>query len=262
MQTLILALARSGSSALYHMIHDSLPSNKQSFFEPNDKNDWQSIIESLGSYKFYTVKSIMRPYLRTQTNYVKYFNKSIILVRDPRDNLISRLLFRLISPVFQENLHQCTHIYKLLQKKIESPSSIPLIKIYQSMEETGLMENFIENRVRNNLDLLTGFYEENPNSFVFKYENLIERKLDKLNEYLGFELNPLIREIPRIKREGKKGNWRHWFTDVDIDYFQPRMNDFIKYFDYDNDWKPCAEPVIEKEHSIDYINKNFKRNIF
>ena len=33
-------------------------------------------------------------------------------------------------------------------------------------------------------------------------------------------------------------------------------------FDYDNDWKPRAEPVIEKEHSIDYINKNFKRNVF
>ena len=172
MKTLILALARSGSSALYHLIHDNLPNDKQGFFEPRDKNDWESIIDSLNSFKYYTVKSIIRPYLRTKTNYIKYFNKNIILVRDPRDNLVSRLLFRLISPTFKKNFDQCVHIYKLLEKKVESPSSISLVTIFKCMEETGLMENFIENRVQENLDLLLGIYMKNQNSLVFKYENI------------------------------------------------------------------------------------------
>ena len=262
MKTLILALARSGSSALYHLIHDNLPNDKQGFFEPRDKNDWESIIDSLNSFKYYTVKSIIRPYLRTKTNYIKYFNKNIILVRDPRDNLVSRLLFRLISPNFQKNFDQCVHIYKLLEKKVESPSSISLVTIFKCMEETGLMENFIENRVQENLDLLLGIYKKNQNSFVFKYENIIDKKLSTLSEYLDIEFNPIIKEIPRIKREGKKGNWKNWFTDEDVEYFMPRMCHFIDFFGYSNNWEISVDPKIEKMYSLNYIENNFARKLF
>ena len=72
MQTLILALARTGSSVLYNLIFNCLPDDKDGFFEPRDNEDWKRIIETFDSSKHVLVKAILRPYLKTKTNYIKY----------------------------------------------------------------------------------------------------------------------------------------------------------------------------------------------
>ena len=255
---LIVSMARSGSSALFELIKNSCDVVSLAYFEPTLETIKMQVLPRCKEDSRTIVKAILRPYLQYEKDLKGVFSKIIGLTRDPRDNLISRLLFRLISEKFRQNPHIYEKILPMLEQKISFPESVSVVQIFRIMESSGLMENMIDNRVEENLALFMDWHDRNPASFIFSYENFILRNFDELCEYLNLSLciDKNLKVVrPEIKREGKFGGWKNWFTNEDINFFRPRMEKFLKRYEYTDDWNLSDHKVIKPENTINYVKK-------
>ena len=104
-------------------------------------------------------------------------------------------------------------------------------------------------------------FAESLNSewFIFKYEDMIEKNYDGLNEYLGFAVKddaeiPTTTKKSKVVRKKAYGDWRHWYTEEDLDLFKPAYLPYMKAMGYDcDDWALSPNPVIEPEFSSMYM---------
>ena len=93
----------------------------------------------------------------------------------------------------------------------------------------------------------------------FTFEDMVAKKFDALNNYLGFEVQadanvPSASGKAKVIRKKSTGDWRHWFTEEDMDLFKPAFMPYMDLIGYDcNDWKPDPSPVIESEFSSVYM---------
>ena len=126
----------------------------------------------------------MRPYLHYETNAKKIFPKVVGLVRDPRDNLISRLLFRLVSRKFIEDSNIYEQVLPLIEQKINEPTSVSVVELFKVLENSGLMEEMIDQRFQENLDLFMSWHNRNKNALIYKYEDFVMRKFEDLSSLL------------------------------------------------------------------------------
>ena len=256
---LIISMARCGSSVLYELIKNNLGDRCIGFFEPEGISFLETGVHSLESENPVLAKFILRPYLSLNRDLSKSFTKTIGLIRDPRDNLLSRLLFRMVSPKFIENPKVCRNLLPLLEKKLEMPHSVSMIDLFRSIEATNLMEKMIDHRFQENLELYMQWHDSSKNAFIFPYEDFITNDLSSLGNYLEIAIkssDSLKVVSPKIKRSGGMGEWRQWFTAEDIDFFRPRMSSFMKRYGYADDWELPKVPVIDPSTSIDYVKQH------
>jgi hypothetical protein len=89
-----------------------------------------------------------------------------------------------------------------------------------------------------------------------KYEDLIAHRLDSLKDYLGFDLT-VTTDVPetyrRVSRTRGSGDWRNWFLDDDVAYFEPRLKSYLREFGYSDDWSLPEKPTLERSHAAGYV---------
>lgn len=251
-------MARCGSSAIFELIKNSCDKESNSFFEPTEEIIKHQILKNCNKEDRTIVKAILRPYLKYEKTVQGLFSKTIGLTRDPRDNLISRLFFRLISDPFKQNPQIYKEIIPILEQKIEKPNTVSVVQIFRIMEGSGLMENLIDKRVEENLALFMDWHDRNQNSFIFSYENFILGNFADLSDYLNLTVkhsSDLKVDRPGIKRTGKFGEWKNWFTPEDVAFFKPRMGKFMGRYGYFLDWNLPDSQQISPISSIDYIKR-------
>ena len=255
---LIVSMARCGSSAILELIKNSCEKESNTFFEPTEEIIRSQILTCCNGKSRTIVKVILRPYLKYEKNVRGFFPRTIGLTRDPRDNLISRLFFRLISDPFKINQQIYEKIIPVLEKKIENPNSISVVQIFRIMEESGLMEKMIDKRVEENLSLFMDWHNRNLSAFIFSYEKFVLGDFTDLSDYLELAIEH-IRDLkvdrPEIKRAGKFGEWKNWFTSEDVAFFKPRMEKFMRKYCYPLDWQLPDDQKIDPVTSIDYIKR-------
>jgi hypothetical protein len=102
--------------------------------------------------------------------------------------------------------------------------------------------------------------------FIFKYEDMIEKNYNGLQEYLGFEIKdeaeiPTTTKKAKVARKKAYGDWRHWYTGEDLDLFKPAYLPYMELVGYDcDDWTLSPNPVIEPEYSSIYIKELVRKN--
>jgi len=105
---------------------------------------------------------------------------------------------------------------------------------------------------------------------MYRYEDIVDKKFDALNPYLGFETDSDA-EVPsgtgkeKVVRKKAYGDWRHWYTEEDVVFFKPAYTPYMQAVGYDcNDWKISTEPLIEPEFSSQYMQsrpRKAKKNL-
>lgn len=259
---LIVSPARCGSSAIYEFVKKNLSKNCVGFFEPLYDSFLDEVVPCLDQGKEICVKVLLRPYLGVGTDFECRFDQVMGLVRDPRDNLVSRLLFRMVSPAFVENRSVYTEMLPLFEKKVENPDSISVCDLFGRMEKTNLMEPMIETRVRENLDLFMDWHSNSPDCIIYKYEEFVRGNYDKIalitQRVDEVDASQVETIYPQIKRSGSIGDWRQWFTPSDVEFFRPRFSKYMNFYGYEDDWSLPSSQFISAESSIDYIRKYAK----
>ncbi|MCU1429891.1 MAG: hypothetical protein JWL83_3891 [Actinomycetia bacterium] len=188
------------------------------------------------------------------------FNRHILISRDPRDTLVSQLLYLPLQPwgirgLGKENVDE---FVRVIQEKELDPHS----RSFQDLFELGMkwLERDQEWTWSNYLERFDVARElrERYDVFRLKYEDFADNNLAALSSYVGLEIEPVVPDRieehnGHVVRSATHGDWRNWFTPTDVDFFRPMFKAYMDAFDYDDDWTPADEPVIPTETASGYV---------
>jgi hypothetical protein len=261
MKILILGTGKSGTTALVYKVAGGLP-NCQAFSGGRPG-------KYLGDYENAVYKHTYEE--RKGKNFDLYeehlqrehYDRKIWMARDPRDAAVSRMLYRWHKGHRGSKKQYQAHL-ELVLKKERDPGSIPFHLICRyaghngwpiTTEEVAEAERI---RYQSMRDFVEGLGED---WYLFTYENMVGKNFSGLNEYLGFEVEAdaeVSKSTGKAKVVRKKavGDWRHWFTEEDVDLFKPAYLPYMEVIGYDcDDWTLSNKPVIEPEYSSLYIQR-------
>jgi hypothetical protein len=271
---------KSGTTACFLKIRDSLNIQPRELFE-----EPEYIPETKDKLKPVLAKVIIppNPFVYASDNYLKYpieyfiekaelglksfenFDKKILLIRDPRDWLVSGMLF---LPQENKEIYRDDEatgkILELIRKKELSPKSVTLLEIFDkilpSTDQT--VEETITKIIFEKHNYIFSFEKGLNNYFRWNYEDMIDNKNKAVERYLGFKLikdaipDERFAHVPRTR---SYGNWRDWFTPKDVVFFKPLMSEFINRYKYNQEWKLNSSPQINPEHASKYIKRTIQR---
>jgi hypothetical protein len=261
MKVMILGTGKSGTTALVFKVAGGLP-NCQAFSggRPGKYiDDYENAVYK-HTYEESKGKSfeLFREHLKKE-----HYDRKIWIARDPRDVAVSRMLYRWQKGSEEHKEQYQAHLQLVLQKE-KDPRSIPFYEICRYIGYKGWptsTEEVIEQeRVRYQRmgDFVKSLGED---WFLFTFEDMVGTKYDALNTYLGFSVEedaeiPTSTKKAKVVRKKSTGDWRHWFTEDDVEHFKPAYTPYMEVIGYDcQDWTLSPEPVIEPEYSSMYMQR-------
>ena len=270
MKILILGLGKSGTTAMVYKVAGGLP-NCQAFSggKPGKYlGDYENAVYK-HTYEERKGKSfeLYREHLRKE-----HYDRKIWMARDPRDAAVSRMLYRWHRGYFGRRKQYEAHL-NLVLKKEHDPSSVSFYEICRYTGYNGCPRTkddvFEEEKLR--YQRMRAFVEGLGDGwFLYRYEDMVDKRFDTLNAYLGFETQSDA-EVPsgtgkeKVVRKKAYGDWRHWYTEADVEFFKPAYTPYMEIVGYDcDDWKINERPLIEPEFSSEYMQslpRKAKKNL-
>jgi hypothetical protein len=243
-------MAKSGSTALFQAIRSRMPDDVLEIFEPEALP-----ISSWSHDKHVLLKLI--PWnnleLTSWKQGFQQFDHRLVLVRDPRDILLSGIFFLPQNEHFGlwDQDEQLNALIKNLKAKMEQPSSRPVL--------SGLLPGIPLSSLSSFFGAFWTLREQIDNGCrpVF-YDDVIADDLDGLWRELDLPEKPLRTDnrwghVPRSKATG---NWRRWFTETDVAELRPLLDPILEAFpEMDPNWDLAKSPLLTPAESIDYIVK-------
>jgi hypothetical protein len=265
MKIVIFGLAKSGTTALFYKIKNSLPPATVCLFEPRSFNPGmvkkrRSILRGKREPDVLAKVLPFRPNHPADVESFSHFEKQILIVRDPRDRLISRLLYGVYDSQIVHCEDKLGTVIEMLQLKETNPPSVSLkslIEVFARVNgENFSFDEWANDHVRHSIRKPLDFHDARDNLFLFKYEDMIDGRFQKLEEYVGIPLEgeaSVAPELSRVMRTKAYGGWRDWFTREDVDYFRPILQPFLDRYYPNADWELNHSASISSEHSSGYV---------
>lgn len=259
---------RTGTTGLFYKIKNSLPPKTPVYFEPTYYKQPLLIKRNTG---YELAKVILAA---DQGNYVaKYddflhFDKKILIVRNPRDWIISATLFQMQqnASIYSDKV-VLNNLIDVLNKKETAPDSVSLIEIAELIIKSipGKSLDTILQWTKEQHQLVFSFEDNLSDYFLIRYEDFVDGKLEELQDYLGLDLigEAVIDDEERthIQRTKSYDNWKNWFLDEDIEVFKPIFDEYIKRYGYDNAWAYNEERTIDPRHCSEYVTYTIDKRI-
>jgi hypothetical protein len=261
MKILILGLGKSGTTALVYKIAAGKPGCR-AFSGGKPGKHIGNYPDAVYKHTYSARKGkdfeLYREHLRHEN-----YDRKIWMARDPRDAAVSRMLYRWHRGYFGHRQQYQAHLDRVRQKEWQ-PGSISFSEICGYSGHDGFsrsLEEVVEgeqSRYRQMVEFVGGLGAE---WHLFTFEQMVEKRFDHLNQYLGFEVGEDT-EIPqstgkaKVIRKKATGDWRHWFTEQDVGLFRSAYTPYMELIGYDtNDWELAPEPIIEPEFSSLYMQR-------
>ena len=248
MRTLIVGNAKTGTTALLYMIAQA-GGNPRVYME-----------EPASTLRALPRDSVAKLIFEQESEAAlleaaDQFDHKILLLRDPRDTLVSQLLFSLKgrADLLADDAFLAT-LLAMLQAKQEAPDAIDLMSIAKlfpgrpaslldtSRERAWRYANFVARR--------QGDWQ------VLYYEDLVAGNLRGLRRTLGLSLAQapaLPPEYAHVARSKRSGDWQHWFTERDVAALRPAFGPLLEAMGYEDQWPLPAAPVIAPAHAQHYL---------
>lgn len=250
MKVCIAGLAKSGTSALYTAVKTQMPPETRCVFEPNSSAELNYVTNGDED----GLAKIMFTSLSSRKYNSNAFDKNLFIVRDPRDIVVSSLLYRFNRLSLINNEERFNRLLQLFKEKEENPSAHSLVHILNRFEKNGA-KKYRSSVSRNYRRFLT-YIDDIPNHYILKYEDFVVNNTREASEYLELKIERperLGRWIDKISRKGTSGDWKHWFQEDDTDFFADQLNPILKQMEYDLAWKLACPQIINHEHCSGYI---------
>jgi hypothetical protein len=196
-----------------------------------------------------------------RSNIIDSFDKKIMIVRDPRDRLLSLFLFKALSRPKQVKA-LIPGFISLLEKKEADVKSISFVDMMSAVEEMGFGSFNLEGAA----EQLVAQRElaEKQGLYVIHYEDFVSGNFDGISEYLEVEVDKNEKQsswLKHIERSRGYGEWRNWFVQSDIDTLAPIFKDPMTKLGYDDDWSLISEQKIDPTTSSLHVKANFERRL-
>lgn len=262
----ILGVGKSGTTGLFYAIRSAL--NRQpglaveGLFEPTRPKE---VSEYLGAGRdgVGLVKMLLPKMLRREVNLpIERFDKRIFIYRDPRDNVVSRLLFMLpqLIPAFDEQALGA--ILRVLRRKESDPSSLSVTEIIKVIASIARRDDLLED-IRTRAILPAHIMQRQSHGyFLMPYDDLVEGRLARLSDYLGVPMTSEFETTQKhayVVRRKTSGDWRNWFLEEDVRYFAQEVADAYRVMGFDPAERPEAERHIPAAVCSEYVLSLFTR---
>jgi hypothetical protein len=207
MNFLIAGLAKTGTTGLLYRIADCVSDPKRLIFEP------KSYRENPGDPKMNILcKILIGPDL--DVNSFRGFYKKVTIIRDPRDRMVSSMLYSQFHCNYAMDNAKVKMIRRLLEQKEKDPKSIPFLHIVDIMGQANNANNdHVGNFFRHAMaqeEWLDNYLSQIGDAYILRYEDFVAGRLDGLEEYLGVKLSQ-SGEVPtrfqRVVRTRGAGEW-------------------------------------------------------
>ncbi len=185
------------------------------------------------------------------------FQRRVMTVRDPRDTIVSTLLFKplLKNVVGEVGMDQHERFIEGLRAKEADPRSVSVTDLMTLADEVGYRHHKPK-RLASEIVQMAEFAED-EGFHVVRYEDFVDHDVAALASYLGLPLNPGASEtsgwLTHISRSKGHGAWRDWFTPEDVDLYRPLLAKPMRLMGYGDDWELSAEPRIAPSTSSEYV---------
>jgi LmbE family N-acetylglucosaminyl deacetylase/glycosyltransferase involved in cell wall biosynthesis len=258
----VFGFYKTGTTGLYHKILNSLDPPPRQLFEPRQyrpapEDDERPVLAKV-------ILGIPGP--QHPVDYASFDAfKKIILVRDPRDWIISGALFIIQQePALYSRRKVLNSILRLLKKKEKQPSSVAFMDILDA-----ILSPLPDRSTANTLDWIGDLHEwfytferDCSDSIRVTYEDFIDGNLSALEAYLGMKLTGDARApsaYAHVARTRSYGNWRHWFVPNDVEVLKPIFSGFMQRYGYTPDWTLADHQVISRRTCSHYVKSSVQK---
>lgn len=257
---IILGNGRTGSTGVYNSIKTGLMEASPGVQPLCVSEPSISVASALARYGKEEPLVLVKAMINKTGTRLKtdFYTHKVLIVRDPRDALISQLLYYPLQAYGfrRTDDRQFAEYIELIRQKERSPGSVSFRTLFEhavhSMEwqPDWTWDSYFQRY----LDTLT-YLDDDP--FVLKYEDFVEGRLEDLSKHVGFAVqNTRVESTSRtghVMRSLGYGDWRHWFTSEDVSFFRPYVEEYLKAFDYEDDWRLASEQSIDPATASTYV---------
>lgn len=249
---LVLGHPKTGTTSLFHRILASWPRPGAAVFEPRT-------IEELRAQCRPGEPVLAKVLLPTSPAYLatleQEFDRRILLVRDPRDSLVSAMLyFGAYHTLWERPAAEIAACLAVLREKERRPASHSVLDLYRTLDPSVGAEGLVALFARLLPEVVR--LADSGRYLVLPYEELVRDRLEPLEAYMGFGLGR-GKAVPegyrRVLRTGASGSWRTWFRPADVACFHAVFADFLVRFGYPTSWELDPDPVIPAAHASGYV---------
>ena len=256
-KVIVLGLAKSGTTGLWSVLVKSYPRRYLQFFEgqylPSRYNKYFGQTNSEQNPRDVVSKQIIGPDFNFTD--LASFDKIIWMVRDPRDRLISYLLYRHYDYRYDSDEFVREQL-DLLRLKERDPDALAMIDLEARLllPRPTLESAFFWNDHQKN-NFLSTLIEEGR-AFIFKYEDFVNQEYSGLENFLGIKMSrnaKVPKQFQRVIRSKTHSFWNHWFTQKDVDNYMELFQPFLEQYGYKDEWALAEEKKIDPEHCSRYV---------
>ncbi|HEU4986854.1 MAG TPA: hypothetical protein VFT89_07295 [Rhizobiaceae bacterium] len=226
MKILILGAGKSGTSALHYCLKTSAEKHfGGSFGGKFEAKSDEEVRDGISEQCVFKILLERFSTFADRDGTLARFDKRVLIIRDPRDALISRLMWQIATRIESAtNIMAVDELNDALVAKEVAPDCVSVYDLYrlagQMMRgDIGEATYPFEGR---RLAYLPYEFSRSDDLFLLRYEDFVDHNVADLQAYLGFPLT-FDFEIPgkaaRVFRTGTYGNWRNWFTVEDYRFF-------------------------------------------
>lgn len=255
---------KTGTTALFYLVRNSLPAGTRTLFEPKEYRH-----ETGDDERLVLAKVILG--LTEEPEAVRYdtftgFDRKLFIVRDPRDWLVSATVFLIQQEGdVYENEATLAAVMALLRQKERDPHSVPLVDILDRIltAKPGRSLGEILRQIQAQYEWVMQFEGTLNDRHRVRYEDVVSGHIGEIESYLQIPLvgttavDDAHGHVPRTKGHG---DWHHWFTETDVRVFEPVFAAYMQRYGYDvGGWDLSDHPVIEPRHCTEYVERVVKR---
>ena len=259
---LILGPGKSGTTALFFCLKKSAAHHFgvefPDRFEPKTAADFDAFAADFG-----IAKMLLERFDRTTHEFLPRFDKRIFICRDPRDNVISRLVYYTGTRLkFADGATRETIMQKFSAKQ-RNPDSISVVELFDVIApligKTGAAEG-----ARKRAFSALGFRPpDNLPFFRLRYEDFVDGSLTEFQDYLGFEIRrdfQVPRRLQRVRRTETHGYWKSWFTEADHAYFVAERAEEMVRLGYTDLAPYRGSKVISSKEISEYLERQLTQS--
>lgn len=184
------------------------------------------------------------------------FDRKVVILRDPRDQLVSFVLYAVYNHPRPLTDAEATSLLDLLAQKERDGRSVPFRRISEAVERITRADHRAVLGER--YALCCRHLEEDPGFFRVRYDDFLAGRTEALADYLGVSVAHRVTVPPslrRVERTKGTGDWRNWFTPEDVAHFRPDLAGVMRTFGFEDAWDLPGTPAVSPQHGSDYLRR-------
>ncbi len=259
----IFGAYKSGTTGLFYKIRNSLPAPPRALFEAARYDPQPDDARTGVLAKIILGQAGGRP-LADYDSFAAFPHR-LLLVRDPRDWLVSGTLFLPQQhPEIYRDPARRGALLDLLRRKEHAPDTVSFTEIFTAVTGAlaGTSPEAVRGWIAEHLDGLIAFDQARPGLHRVRYEDLAAGRLAALEHYLGLPLRgpaEVDRVHDHVPRTRAAGDWMNWFLPADAPRWAPLLDRYLRHYGYDPDWTPRGPRRIDPAHGSDYVARVMAR---